>query len=383
MKIKGLLLGCLMAIGLSSCVYAGDTIGIRHIDVISSGDYKYILLDDGTASICNYVGGDTNIEIPESIDGKEVTGIGLKTTYDYISEEGVWECENLTSIKFPDTIKSAYCNPFSKCNAEFIVSPDHPYLAVKDGVLFSKPDKRLICCPTNKESYEVPEGVRSIGNFAFNECGSLAEITLPETLESIGDMAFAYCESLARVVLPESINYVGVDPFVFCDYRSNYDADNIILELVVSPDHPYLAMIDGALYSKPDKRLIYCPFNKDKLEVPDGIQIIGDVALCGNTELSSISLPDSVTRIGSFAFCQTCFTNITLPEELTYIGEDAFFWTNLTTINLPKGITYIGENAFTYSDVTITVTRDTYAAQYCKDNGLNYTYPDIDNWLYE
>ena len=204
---------------------------------------------------------------------------------------------------------------------------------------------------------------------------------LPETIESIGDFAFVMCKALTRVVLPESINYIGADPFIFDD--SDAEDEKILLEVVVSPDHPYLAMIDGVLYSKPDKRLIYCPYDKTSLEVPDGIQIIGDYALSIHTYLSSISLPDSVTRIGSCAFWGTQNIDINIPEELTYIGEYAFFLTTPTTINLPKGITYIGEGAFSWCDATITVTRDTYAAQYCKDNGLNYTYPDIDNWLYE
>lgn len=75
--------------------------------------------------------------------------------------------------------------------------------------------------------------------------------------------------------------------------------------------------------------------------------------------------------------------SIELPANLTYIGQGAFgYCSNLRTITIPDSVTEIGEEAFTYCDqLTITVSRDSYAAQYCKENNLNYTYPDANNWL--
>ena len=37
--------------------------------------------------------------------------------------------------------------------------------------------------------------------------------------------------------------------------------------------------------------------------------------------------------------------------------------------------------SFSYANLKITVGRGSYAAEYCKANGLNYTYPDINDWL--
>ena len=45
-------------------------------DIIISGDYEYELLDDGTVSISKYIGTDSNLTIPEKLDGKTVTKIG-------------------------------------------------------------------------------------------------------------------------------------------------------------------------------------------------------------------------------------------------------------------------------------------------------------------
>ena len=69
---------------------------------------------------------------------------------------------------------------------------------------------------------------------------------------------------------------------------------------------------------------------------------------------------------------------------LTSIGDDAFFKCSfLTSVTLPVGLTAIGDSAFwdCPDDLTLTVPRDSYARQYAIDNGLSYTYPDVNDWL--
>ena len=81
---------------------------------------------------------------------------------------------------------------------------------------------------------------------------------------------------------------------------------------------------------------------------------------------------------------------LTVPDELDghavrEIGESVFsFCRSLTTVILPDGLTSIGEGAFKNcpDDLTLTVPRDSYARQYAIDNGLTYTYPDANDWLY-
>ena len=81
---------------------------------------------------------------------------------------------------------------------------------------------------------------------------------------------------------------------------------------------------------------------------------------------------------------------LTVPDELDghavrEIGESVFsFCRSLTTVILPDGLTSIGEGAFEDcpDDLTLIVSRDSYACQYAIDNGLTYTYPDANDWLY-
>ena len=74
---------------------------------------------------------------------------------------------------------------------------------------------------------------------------------------------------------------------------------------------------------------------------------------------------------------------VALPDSVISIGDYAFrYCKSLTSINLPANVTTIGEAAFKFCDqLTITVVRESYAAEYCKEKGLNYTYTDSLDWL--
>ena len=361
----------------------------------TSSDYEYTLLDDGTAEITGYNGNDKNLTIPDQLDGHPVAAIG---------DSAFSFCSSLTSVSIPDSVTEIGANPFSYCDnlTKIIVSPDHPSLAVIDGVLFSKPDKRLICYPAGKQgtAYQIPSGIQIIGEDAFYECSSLTSVSIPDSVTAIGDDAFSFCSSLASASIPDSVAAIGNSAFSFCSsltsvsipdsvtaignsafsFCSSLSSVSIpdsvtaigvnpfilcekLTKIIVSPDHPSLAVIDGVLFSKPDKRLVCYPAGKQgtAYQIPSGIQIIGDAAFYGCSSLTSVSIPDSVTTIGDEAF-SSCY--------------------NLTSVSIPDSVTAIGYGAFSRcSSLTLTVGRDSYALQYCKENGLNYTYPDSLDWL--
>lgn len=86
-----------------------------------------------------------------------------------------------------------------------------------------------------------------------------------------------------------------------------------------------------------------------KISISEGIEIISELGAIENLE--NISLPDSITRIGNYAFagCANLKT-IELKSNLTYIGRSAFYkCTNLDNITIPKSVTDIGEYAFSYT----------------------------------
>ncbi|MDE6312427.1 MAG: leucine-rich repeat protein [Lachnospiraceae bacterium] len=162
----------------------------------------------------------------------------------------------------------------------------------------------------------VPDGVTSIGDFAFDGCSSLSSIEIPGSVTEIGNYAFGGCSSLS------SIN-------------------------VVESNEKYLSE-DGVLYTKDGKELICCPGGKKSISILESVTRIGHSAFEGCSSLSSIKLPDSVTEIGSAAFyyCSS-LSSIKLPDSVTEIGNYAFNGcSSLSSIEIPGSVTEIGNYAF-------------------------------------
>ena len=85
----------------------------------------------------------------------------------------------------------------------------------------------------------------------------------------------------------------------------------------------------------------------------NGIPVIaiGDNAFNGSN-LSSISIPNSVITIGVFAFGGNELMTISIPNSVTYIGEGAFIFNQLTSARISNSVTFIGEGAFAYNRLT-------------------------------
>ena len=73
----------------------------------------------------------------------------------------------------------------------------------------------------------------------------------------IEDEAFYDCSGIEMIKIPDSVETMGINPFAYCRKLSS---------IIVSPDHPSLATIDGVLFSKADRRMICFPL---KLSISD------------------------------------------------------------------------------------------------------------------
>ena len=85
-----------------------------------------------------------------------------------------------------------------------------------------------------------------------------------------------------------------------------------------------------------------------------------------------------MTRIGesAFASCNQLHT-IDIPDSVTIIDHGAFRLSGITSVSIPNSVTTIGNGAFSYCDtLTLTVTPDSYAAEYAQANGISYTCVD-------
>ena len=93
---------------------------------------------------------------------------------------------------------------------------------------------------------------------------------------------------------------------------------------------------------------------------------------------SAATLPSGLTVIEEEAFCGVSITDVTVPDGVTTIGARAFSTAALRHVTLPASVTDIAKTAFdgTAQDFFITVTKDSSAETWCKNNGIAYSYTD-------
>ena len=109
-------------------------------------------------------------------------------------------------------------------------------------------------------SIAIPEGVTSVGEKAFYNCGKLSSAELPSVLTEIGTMAFCYCTSLQTVSIPESVKAIGQSAFQNCT-----------------------ALVSAEIKAKE-------------------LTSIAAFSFAGCTALASVVLPSGITDIDSYAF---------------------------------------------------------------------------------
>jgi len=181
---------------------------------------------------------------------------------------------------------------------------------------------------TSLAAIDIPASVTSIGENVFYDCTSLTAVTLHDGLESIGNYAFDGCTSLAAIDIPASVTSIGENAFYGCT------------SLTAVTLHDGLQSIgDYAFYG--------CTSLKD-VTLPAGLQSIGDNAFCVCSALTAIDIPASVTSIGAGAFdgCSS-LAAVTLHDGLKSIGDYAFDGcTSLTAIRIPGTVKTVGMYSF-------------------------------------
>ena len=299
---------------------------------ITSGDFAYEVMDDGTAEITDYVGTDSQLSIPEELDGYSVSSIG------YTAFSG---CTSLKKVTIPDSVTDIGSSAFEGCtNLASIAIPDGVntiggnafyntvwYDNQSDGVVYAgKVAYTYKGKMPENTTITLIDGTVGIAAFAFSEYENLTNITIPDSVMCIEGGAFSGCTSLTSITIPDGVTEIGWGVFFDCRNLHSIDVPNSVTNIGV-------IAFSG------------CE-NLENITIPDKVTSIGYNAFYGCKSLVSISIPNTVTSIGMTAFAEcTNIENITIPESVTNIGNGAFTGCiGLTNI-------YVAENNPEYSSV--------------------------------
>lgn len=170
----------------------------------------------------------------------------------------------------------------------------------EQGVLYSEDGKILLKYNLDLPNYEIPEGVDTISEKAF-QGSKINHITLPKSMRVIGEKAFAECHSLESITFNKGLKFIFDKAFEDCDKLKSI--------------------------SLPDSLLRMCSFVSCK-------------------SLENAKLPRNLKKIPQSAFSGTSISKISIPQSIEIIGDSAFYSTNISTIKLPNNLKEIGPYAF-------------------------------------
>ena len=308
-----------------------------------SGDWEYKINDTGenTISIVKYYGNETDLKVPDEIDGKTVTEIDQKAidqtslhtislpkTLTYIGDSDFSHAKNLTSIKVRDS-------EYGKTR----------FWTDENGVLYGYVDHHtdvdkttydeyleLLCYPSAKseKSYTVDDKVTAIAGNAFSNCFYLEKINLGNGVRKLGVAAFKNCMSIQSITIPKNVQKIGYNVAYFCDKLAAYHVDE---------QNENYCDIDGVLYTKDKSKLVIYPKAKkltDQIYTVDpACKEIEGMAFDYAAGLKEIKLPDGLTTIGRYAFlCCEQLEKLQIPETVTTIKGALDHITNLRYLYL-------------------------------------------------
>ena len=400
----------------------------------------------------------TSVSMPESITSidydafyecENLESVTLPESLTTLGSDAFYFCKSLKAVKIPSGVRAIPSSCFNGCSSlESVTIPEG--VTSIEGSAFWSCNLNALTLPESLEtigsyafcnncvlkSVNIPAKVKTIESDAFYNCG-LTELVIPEEVQTIDN--YAFCNNpLKKLTLPSTITSIGSGAFL-----NNYSLQSITCNATTPPslgenafNHNISTTVkvplssiaayrqaegwknftnyyggeviaDGITYriDENDAMVAAAEATLTEANIPSSVEFegnqypvikINDRVFSGNTNLTSVTLPESLTTLGSRSFesCQSlktikipsgvttipfqCFLecssleSVTIPDGVTTIGGNAFFGCSLKELTLPSTITTIGSEVFTYKNRFQSITCNATTPPSLGKNAFNY-----------
>ena len=256
-----------------------------------------------------------DVAIPDTFNGLPVVEI---------ADNSFTQCEHLTSIVIPKSVKRIGYYSFGRCeNLERVVVQSEEVEVGRSAFTLSKKLRSVVfegkvtslgdgafSGDWALESVSIAEGPLAIGRFVFTGCKNLTDLDLPSEVASVGTQAFTNCDKLECTVF-EGARYIGCKGNPYLMLLGVNDKD--VVKAEIHPDTKFILDFAFSICNKLDSVII-----------PDRVEYIGEYAFESCNHLVSVTVGKSVKTIGyrAFANCRKLVEVINRSELSIGIGYD-------------------------------------------------------------
>lgn len=386
----------------------------------------YTVVEVGAFTFMKPSGADANlksVKLPNTIvkindsafsGSMNLTSVTLSTACKSIGGQAFANCTGLTHIELPEGLEELGSQCFVRSGIQEMIIPNS-VVTMGDAVMASMSSLKKVKFGT---------GLKALPPNCLMQASALTELDLGQ-VEEIGSFALDGLSAITSIHFPATVKSFGDRALILQNKVTSYTVD---------PSSPYLASVNGVLYSKDLKSIIKYPMGlkADTYNIPEGVTSIGD---CGfeRASFTHLKMPATLESIGKYAFwsnenlnaadfnnCNLKFMDegaftqcgalksMTLPNSPVKVGDLAWYMNSslteidlggavslgdlvfqscavLKSVNIPASTTSIGASIFSGCDalesVTVSPESNTFTAKdnviFSKDMTQIMIYPEV------